>query len=40
MAEKAGAQANSKLMAPTFGLILPAIIIVMLVPFLLSGGGL
>jgi len=40
MAEKAGAQANQKLMAPTFALILPAIIIVMLVPFMLAGGGL
>jgi len=40
MAEKAGAQANQKLMAPTFGLILPAIIIVMMAPFLLSGGSL
>jgi tight adherence protein C len=41
-AEKAGALATQKLMFPTFALILPAILIVMLCPFLLasmSGGN-
>ena len=35
-AEKAGAIAAQKLMFPTFALILPAILIVMLVPFALQ----
>jgi tight adherence protein C len=42
-AEKAGAVATQKLMFPTFALILPAILIMMLMPFglqaFLSGGG-
>ena len=40
-AEKAGALATQKLMFPTFALILPAILLVMLVPFALQaqGGG-
>jgi tight adherence protein C len=38
-AEKSGALATQKLMLPTFVLILPAIFIIMLVPFLLSAGG-
>lgn len=37
MAEKAGAIANQKLMVPTFLLILPAILIIMLAPFGLQG---
>jgi tight adherence protein C len=35
-AEKQGALATQKLMFPTFALILPAILIVMLVPFALQ----
>jgi tight adherence protein C len=38
-AEKEGALATQKLMFPTFALILPAILIVMLVPFMLSSGA-
>jgi tight adherence protein C len=38
-AEKQGAVATQKLMFPTFALILPAILIIMLVPFLLSAKG-
>ena len=41
-AEKAGAVSAQKLMLPTFGLILPAILLIMLGPFLLqsmAGGG-
>lgn len=42
-AEKAGAVANQKLMVPTFVLILPAILIIMLAPFgiqaMVGGGG-
>jgi tight adherence protein C len=38
MAEKAGAVAAQKLMFPTFALILPAILLMMIGPFYLSGG--
>jgi tight adherence protein C len=38
-AEKSGALATQKLMVPTFVLILPAIFIIMIVPFLLSSKG-
>lgn len=38
-AEKSGALAAQKLMVPTFALILPAILIIMMAPFLLPGKG-
>ncbi len=38
-AERAGAVAAQKLMFPTFALILPAILLMMMGPFYLSGGG-